>query len=358
MRDHSFFFGAFILVALVFEAHLPAQNAANGVASSGSGAAARSSYLAAPLDLNLRSLGLNFRGHDIRAVVAAVAKGVRERSEFETTAAYNARLEAFPTTTIYGQLTADSDLAFVSDSVDSAYDADHQVLNINLGTFPSVLIRDSWQRRGHYVGTNGFGASVTVLKSDRYSYYLDFLDEWLFQSPTYGIKMTAAEAAGFKRDGRLVFVCRLSKPWISQSSENYEPTFTAPVEGVAEEDHLYVIAEQLWVYQARTGAVLHKFVGETIDRDRPLSLEVSFPLSGVRYSVGIDGGEEHSDWVRGETRKFVANNKIVLRIENYGLPLEGMTLKLNGKPYLAKWAPDFVTPGGVVWPTTEISRTQ
>jgi len=138
-------------------------------------------YLTESLDLRQTNLGTNFLGNDIVAVVNAIKNSpvLKEKSEFESTSAFQTRRAGFIDQPLYANLVPTGHFAFiVEDSVYSPafkYDADAQMMGVTVSgrtiqflldndnaTLDTILIRRIGEDRDSYIGSNSFGASVKV----------------------------------------------------------------------------------------------------------------------------------------------------------------------------------------------------
>lgn len=208
---------------------------------------------------------------------------LKEKSEFETTAAFQVRRSRFADEPLIGDLKPTGLLAFlVEDSALAThfmYDADAQtlaatitgrtmrfIMDADKATLDGVLVRNVTRSRDTYIGGNAFGANVKVDRTFIEEFGLAFEQGgWLFREParsprefTYLLAMDAKEAERTKADLRLVFVCRLVAPWIRKGAHGHDATVSEPYEMVIRENYLQVVPEQLWVVNARTGDVIRK----------------------------------------------------------------------------------------------------
>lgn len=347
----------------------------------------QSKYLTAPLDLTLSNLGPAFLGHDITAIVAAIKKSpaLAEKSEFESTSAFEARRAGFLDRPLYATLAPTGYLGFVVQDESALapvfkYDADSQVLTVTLAgnredfimekdqpTLDTVPVRLVVLSRDSYVGGNAFGAKVSVARTYAQQYGLAFSeDNWLLHSDsdqigrtfTYLISMRPDEARAAEANARILVVCLLSKPWLRHSIHSHDPTMDEPTETVIEESYLQVNPEQVWLFNQKTGEVIRKLTESSVGADKdaqlalrirqtPLILEVSPGRHIVQLSVAIDGGAEKLDYLSGSSMTFTAKRQIVLTQSGLMSPedLSSMKFTLNGRPYTPRWTKDAIAEG-------------
>jgi hypothetical protein len=251
-----------------------------------SAAVAFSSYLTSGLELNQTNLGSNFRGHDIESVVEAIKKStaLKEKSEFEVTSAYKARLADFERHPLYSSVMPKSAFGFVIDEQPLSpspfkYNADKQIMTITLTGVPqhfvmsenspvedTIVIRRTVLQQEKYVGTNAFGAKVEITETYSKLYGITFnQNNWLFGSSRdfertfiYSFPMPLDQARTFKEDARIMLVCRLTEPWLRESASGHDPTINEPYKTLVDENYLVATPEQIWVFNQKTGDVIRK----------------------------------------------------------------------------------------------------
>lgn len=256
------------------------------------------SFLVTPFDLSQTSLSPDFHGHDITAVFKAIknSPALQEKSEFESTSAYQTRVAGFTQEVLYGSVTPNGYFGFIVFAPEIKYDADSQTLAVTLRGFAyssdpkldEVLIQDI-DRKDSYIGSNAFGAQVEVESTYSENYGVLFNQgNWLFGGTkpadplngrhfTYLMPMAPDEAKAFKANVRLLLVCRLSPPWYRQTSVRNAPTLDFPHDYHVEQNYLQAEPEQLWIFDQQTGEVIRKLPESTLEkaakaeRDKPPS---------------------------------------------------------------------------------------
>jgi hypothetical protein len=240
------------------------------------GGPAATGYLHGPFVLkNPTSLGPGFLGHDIKAVVASIERSSPgAKSEFETTAQYEAREASF-------KARLQQEYVFVNDpSVDGhptddfddigifTYDADAKLMLRKITMFGSsmgtVLLRSSTTAAGQYIGTNAFGVRKIISRYNKIVYSLvvkrrggpiatDSYDNW---SIAIEIPMEMPEAIALKSRLRVAFVCTVSGQEIEHDDQITKPTVTEPMEIHWHIRSLPVEINTVWVFDVRTGHIL------------------------------------------------------------------------------------------------------
>lgn len=337
----------------------------------------QSKYVPVPLDVTVATLGPNFTGHDITAVVRAIKKSsaLTSKSEFESTSTFSTRRAGFLDHPLYGNVRPSNYLGFVvdNDATEFKYDADSQILTVTLTggtehfvleedepTLDSVLIRRIVLSSDRYLGGNAFGAKVTVTRTTSEEYGVAFnQNSWLFpeensQTFKYLIAMGPLEARAMKASAKLLLVCRLSDPWFRHGAHGINPTINNPTETNVGENYLQVSPEQLWLFNQKTGEIIRKLSESSIasDKDHQLTLKVrqgQTPLileveagsqtESVLINIKIDEAPEQLDNLYGRPKTFTAERKIILETMS-SLDVADLRFTLNGKPYSPNWIKD------------------
>jgi hypothetical protein len=261
-------------------------------------------------DPSLAQLPPGFRGHDLSALFKALAarKKAAVKGEFETTAAFDARVRAEASRPVLGPLTPGSTFAFVTGELKSVYDADRESLRARLPLkrawegygVETGRMAVSWDfdllDKSTYTGTNAYGARVNVERSIAESYEIAFenhpqfpvervLDEHYVKmrdedpnrearermvergmGDVYeelkepfifaDLKMDAATAMQVKPRLRALLVCRLANPQVIESTTYGKPTYDHPKELMVKNYLLATEVLQIWFFDPATGRVL------------------------------------------------------------------------------------------------------
>jgi hypothetical protein len=224
-----------------------------------SGTSPGQGYLTSPFDIRTLNVGSGFRGHNIIEIVKRLqsAPALAEKSEFESSRAYEARKATFRSQKIIGDMTSDSYFAFVADKdaftyglVSSfKYDADAQLMRIRLPgdtqefylgnearTMQTIPIQSVKRENQPYVGSNAFGATVEVSSASVREYGLSFeAGSWIFgNTESYepyfsrSLPMPPEAARRVKANAVFLIVCRLTDPWYLFSSHTDRATHCCP----------------------------------------------------------------------------------------------------------------------------------
>jgi hypothetical protein len=316
-----------------------------------------------------------------RAVVAAIqdSPALKEKSEFESTTAFESRRTGFVNRPLYGAMTPNVYLGFVvgGESIfdpEFKYDADSQTLAIMLTgsskrfivdkdqpTLDAVVIRNIVRDQHSYMGSNAFGAKVEVQSMFLEDYGVAFnQNNWLFRFSagdsrkfTHLLPTTPDEARALKADAKLLLVCRLSEPWFRHSAHGHDATISEPRETLVGDNYLQIVPDQLWVFNEKTGDVVLKLSPSIATdeaeqmrlklRQTPLLLEVS-SSNILSYRIAIDEEPEESDVLSAHSMSFAAKRKIVFTLQHPS-SLSEVSFKLNGKPYTPNWTKDATIVG-------------
>lgn len=323
--------------------------------------------------------------------VASKTLPIPEKSQFETTAQYRARVEASAHKVLLRGLKLSDDFAFVlrpssraasgrlqkrdgflnyvfDDFVETEYDADSKQMSVSIPTNNGDVSHDknsvtaihlSLTYGGPYVGQTAFGAKrlVRAVRTDTLD--LDWTTDldgknWLPD----GLSLTVEpdEARALSGDIEVVMIGRLRDPFTSHwvggteaSLEQIEPIDIALLHRV-----LYISLDRIIIANGRTGAILEQTSRQEIieknqaelERHRaefPLTVEFRgedvpftdarcehFPLDFFSMDYSVDGGEENHVTVRGPLQ-IEARKYLDVRIEYCYIPR--VQALVNGRPY-------------------------
>jgi hypothetical protein len=232
-------------------------------------------YSSALFDSRASTLPVGYRGHDAKRIYEAVKERLASKGEFETTKAYQDRINSVPSLPLVGNLTLSNLFAFDLDRPTYEYDADKGSLHIGAkfgsvykGSTPSDLHRGLKLRGGDileetYEATNALGARVRVRKTDMVAYELAVENWGDWQAKDGGIldslNLDPAKAQRLKPSFRLLAVCRLKPPYFGfERIMSTKPTFESPSETQIVSRYLYADLVELWAYDLASGQVLYK----------------------------------------------------------------------------------------------------
>ena len=249
-------------------------------------------YTSAPFDVSLRTLPLNYLGHDPKAVWELLSKisGNTKKDEFETTEAYRNRIGSAQARPLTGDLTTASMLAFSSYAPDIEYNADRQVLEVVVRLEKDILGRDKPERflsldyqdkpGGSYVRQNAYGAKVVVEREYSDSWKLSFtnyasvgatkhrekpyddsplaIEPSLYDAFVKSFEMDVPTAKQAKQNLRLLVICKPTTPWASKETSYIEPTLQKPKAVLWTQHWLHVELLEIWYYDSVSGKVYEK----------------------------------------------------------------------------------------------------
>ena len=229
-----------------------------------------------------------FVGQDIESITKRLTTSTLAKSEFETTQQYETRLA----------LAKDSrQLVFVlrvgsedGDVASFKYDADNQAMTAELwGVSTSkilsedetphfinireVLVKRRLLRSRQYIGSNAFGAKHLISSKEYDEFGLAFDPNGLrglfavgkygeTLTPKFSWSMKTVEAQEVKAFLRVAIFCVQSSPKIYKAEGHAKPTIDSPQEYITHHYYLPVLAEQVWIFDVRSGMIITRF-GET-----------------------------------------------------------------------------------------------
>jgi len=247
-------------------------------------------YFDGTLPLGIEKLPPNFIGQDIEAVIKRVnaTGGVQAKSEFETAEQYKRRLSLpdNPSQLVFLLRVGENDGGGAAVSFN--YDADKQTMTADLFGLLSFLLvyngvqafmmpgeqRQSLQipsfqvevkRRlvssRQYDASNKFGVKTVVTSEEWNEFGLAFHEHGILsaEDPKFSWQMTAMEAKDVKPFLRLAVLCVQSQAHIYKDDSHGKPTIDRPLEFITNEAYLPVLAQQVWMFDSRSGRILKKF---------------------------------------------------------------------------------------------------
>jgi hypothetical protein len=218
-----------------------------------------------PLQLNVDQLPSQYPGDSIDAVIARLT--APPKSEFESTAEFNARVAALRPNRTYSFWVDDQ-------SIVKRYDADRQTLKVELPirtcsrigyapncNAPSILISTIDTGKRTYVGTNSFGVATQVASVSRH-YYALFVKPQRTLSIDFEIPMNADQAMEEKEFVHVLISVgpnpRESAPLIYQGSDSSAATLSNPIEIHDTYSYLGLPIVAFWVADSITGHVFKR----------------------------------------------------------------------------------------------------
>jgi hypothetical protein len=223
--------------------------------------------LGPPLSLDVQQLQ-NYSGDPIEMVVASLQPN--PKGEFETTAAYNARV-AVP------RLTRTYSFWLEHDGVVRRYDADRQVLKLQIPvtncsrigstsncTVSSILVKTIDLGSRQYVGTNAYSATRVITSLSRHRYAV-LVNPESGLSLDFEVPMTP-ERARTDKDAVDVLVTvgphlAANASLIFEGAESSPATFSTPLEVENKYSYLNLPLVAVWLVDSSTGRVLQKIDG-------------------------------------------------------------------------------------------------
>jgi hypothetical protein len=280
----------------------------------------------------------NFKGDDIEQLFQT---GSGPKSEFETSAQYEARRNAT-------RANGKSLVLLLDDARDNLfkYDADAGMMSATIPTSRvhfllepkqpthTVISVHTMKHEDEYVGQNAYGAAkhISRTRGDMYGVIIS----QNFNRPLV-FPLDPATARDTKPFLHVGFACTLLDDTPLKNLSYHEPTISAPYDTAIMQHFVPVTINEVFVFDARTGAALLRFhpndstdtTVQTQTRQKlyPLELEVR---DGLLLYAQVDDGEEEP--VRGSL--IQARQQIRLRLKS---EYERPTFLLNGSRYTPYW---------------------
>jgi hypothetical protein len=298
----------------------------------------------APIGNNTTQVGPAFAGDSIESLVKDITTNAAPKSEFETTAAYEARRNA--------ARRDGAAFVFVLDSGKDlfTYDADSGTmmtsLPISKETFylePNhpehtvLTLRRIERSSREYIGSNAYGAKANV-SSHLFDEYGVVVNQSLL-STLMSPPMDASNAKDTKPYLRAAVACTLLAGPVMRNVSGHEATISNPFEFYVQQQYLPVTVTEILLFDERTGNVLLRvhpdnttdltMQRELMSKAFPIELEVRG--SGMVY-ISIDGGSEEPIFQNKVVR---AKRQMTLKLKS---EYDQLAFRLNGLPYKPVWS--------------------
>lgn len=233
--------------------------------------------------LDWTKVPVNFYGNDFKKILLAFAlrrlAGLTTKDEFETTAAFEKRIREAETKPLFGSLTPRSRMAFIANEIDSKYDADTQILSVQIelsplpyfegklqtASFTGVkVLKPSVEDLGIYKGQNAFGVTREVTKAKLNKYLFAFANDREFKaienflSGRFELPLPLEQAREAKANLRILFIVSLSKPFMGSYIDSRHPKIDSPYDVETFTTFLTGRLEEIWFFNRKTGEVYKK----------------------------------------------------------------------------------------------------
>jgi hypothetical protein len=232
----------------------------------------KSTYSTIPFDTTVAKLPKYYLGHDIEKIYSIFFErnaSTLTKDEFETSQQYQERLSVQSSKPIVGSLNINSVFAFKLDECLSKYDADLNFFALSFDYFLSennVKIKHDIHDLGSYWGTNAFGASIKVDKSESIIHAI-FIHNNVFvkrineaPSPQSNFECTLSIgpeiAKLIKSSIQALIICKLVEPYISNEIVRSKPKFDYPYDSNFNNNYLHADVIGIIFYNYSSGEVL------------------------------------------------------------------------------------------------------
>lgn len=287
-----------------------------------------------------------------------------EKSEFETTAQYEARIAALLRKPLLHGLSGNDDFAFVLkpsarsisgplprqhdfltvDFLETKYDADSRQMSVSIPTDAEIGSDYKWVSAMHrsvaygtsYVGQNAFGVRRLVRKVDTDTLEMDVEDyDWLsadytddYPNKVFTLTVAPDQARALSGNIEVIMIGRLRAPFTSHFVDGFEPSLEQPEPTDTTRIHrvLHIALDQVIIADSGTGTILKQFSRQRHQTEFPLRVDFRgedapfsdtrctesaylFPFNILSIDYSIDGGtEQHAflnESVHIEARQYV-----------------------------------------------------
>lgn len=247
-------------------------------------------------NLQWEKLPANYEGNDFEKIFEKLSGSFKPKDEFETTAAYEKRLNEAASQPLVGNLTAQSKMAFVYKFHEAApetsvsYDADAGKLSvsISLRNNDSLIGRYSLKSLGakesklleekSYEARNGFGASTRVFstKIEKYEVVFSNIKEfkpylsdigpdglsdetkYSFSDFRFMLDLVPEKAREAKNDLAYLVIFSPSKPFAGIGHSRFAPKYDRPIEREEIVKYIQGSLDEIWFFNRATGEIYQK----------------------------------------------------------------------------------------------------
>lgn len=245
------------------------------------GANSQRRFSIVPFDPEKDRLPVGFLGHSAADLYSSLLpkENYFQKSDFETQATYNARLDQFSHARLSNGMRADDLFAFII-TPEVSYDAETERMTVQLSSLDSVSLAgdtsickwlETTRSAGSYVGSNAFGVKKIIRRvyTTRYNVVFDrpaWLDVDYKTSENYHstggflLKQEPGPKALFSsRSLRVVLIGPLEPPFISHTTDAEEPTVSDPVDLTTVVRNLHMGVTDVWLVNWLTGEVVKRY---------------------------------------------------------------------------------------------------
>jgi TonB family protein len=304
-----------------------------------------------PFDQSVASLKPFYLGNNVTALYEALAPRERllTKSEFETSSAFDERINAFANSSILGSLRPNDVFAFeIKPTV--SYDADSRKLRIVLGNDDSIygssdaeicLWSSSSKQGSSYIASNAFGVRKVIKRVYTIEYNTIFnRPGWFVDAYTrnrYGEKagfLVEADSPTARRLSaslRILLIGSLVAPFISHQTSGGEPTLDDPIDRTITTRNLHISLDAIWLIDAVSGEVVAVHNNAAFKTAWPVAVNLSGSYPLMSLDVLIDGIKPSLEELSSSTTELRAKHSIYLHQVSIDGSSPPVTVRSDGK---------------------------
>lgn len=292
-----------------------------------------SPFDSAPFNTSVEKLPPHYIGHSLVTLAQILSKWtkVARKSEFETTADYQARLSREKQKPLVGDIHFDSLIAFTiagndNGQLTASYDADLGIMTVTLklqrdyssGGIDNPIYRGVWaeasRELGTYVGRNAFNRAVRVkvYRDDNFFVGVSASDLEPFAelrngdrtiggTKFYGLEkacnvslhMGAMEARAAKPNLRALVIGQLADNPFYYNYDRDTPTISDPYDSYNHTYLIKIVPKEIWIYDISSGLVYARITPSPDNPDQPSIAQK--PSDRSPSQVPISGGVLNSE---------------------------------------------------------------
>ena len=228
-------------------------------------------YSEVPFTFSENMMLQNYLGHDLRKIYEALNTRLKkQKSEFETTAEFNERIERENKLPLLGSINMTDHFALLV-KAESTYNADKKSMEISLPLAYSfsrkfsqgIKVQEKVSRDGEYVGSNIFGATVTVTESYTDGTVLVVNNSSAYRASYENMYFTLNDVSvenAKQTKGNLSIICvfKLDSPFIGDDYYHKEATIDSPSVLRISYKLVYGKISEMIVFNNKSGEILRR----------------------------------------------------------------------------------------------------
>lgn len=235
-------------------------------------------YAETPINRTAEVLPPDYKGQNPVLLFFSLSKIAKPKEEFETTAQFEARQKSVLNSPLIGNLNVNDVFASIIPldigSSITEYNADKQEMKVEvladeiLFFPPAFLLFQSETNKGSYEAKNAFGATRQVMKSERNSMRLVFLNlkDFGFKAQggitalNYKVPISINLAKEAKVNMKMLALYSVKLPYVGLVPDSKRPTLQSPTDVTILDNLIYADIKEFWFFDGESGRIYQKIL--------------------------------------------------------------------------------------------------